>query len=222
MMTAIKKIASYLYPVNIETILDKNQHPISLDWYNGRLRLSANHAIYSLDDLYINFYKPLKTLVNPFDVNKNVLILGFGLGSIIYIMEKKLKCSFSYTGVELDPAVIYLSSKYSLPRFKSSINIIQDDAAIFPYYCDDLFDIICVDVFDDDKIPYNLQSSEWLLQLNQLLNPEGFILFNRLNQSYEDKKDTELYENNIFSTVFNDYRSFIVKGNKILMGTKRI
>ena len=59
---------------------------------------------------------------------QNVLVLGLGLGSIPLMLEKNFGKKYNYTAVEIDESVIYLASKYALPKLESNIQIICADA----------------------------------------------------------------------------------------------
>jgi spermidine synthase len=209
-------ILSWLYPVHLETIGDNRGNPLRVFLRYGRLKMESSNAIYSYDDYYINFLVPLTEVYSPPQKPKNVLLLGFGMGSIVYILEKKLHCPFTYTAVELDESVIYLASKYSLPRFTSPIQMIQADASLFVEYCEDRFDLICIDVFEDSEVPEVLEEKSFLEDCKELLNPGGVVFFNRLYQFSMEKQHTQDYFDKVFLEVFPLAKCWEVKGNLVL------
>ena len=107
-----KRLLSYLFEIHIEsTSSDYNPH-LYVSLQKGRYQLSTANAIYSFEDLYDNFSDAFKEIdLDQLNV-QNVLILGFGLGSIPIILEQKFNKKYFYTGVEIDEEVLYLANKY--------------------------------------------------------------------------------------------------------------
>ena len=82
-------LKSYFTDVLIESASSVFNPNLELYLVDGRYQLCANDAIYSFDDKYANFAEAFdKTKWSDFQV-KNALILGLGLASIPYILEKK-------------------------------------------------------------------------------------------------------------------------------------
>lgn len=59
----------------------------------GRLKLITGNAIYSYEDKYINFVEAFNFINIKNKSVKGALVLGLGLGSIPYILEKNSSCS---------------------------------------------------------------------------------------------------------------------------------
>jgi spermidine synthase len=212
-----KKYWSYISPVHLESIQGLENQTLSVYLSNGRYQLSTEHAIYSYDDLYDNFSLAFKKVDwTQLPERAHVLVLGLGLGSVPYMLEKKFSKKFSYTAVEFDESVIFLASKYSIPRLKSSMQIICRDAASHVMEDEDEYDIICIDVFLDDVIPDAISESEFLIRVKCLLSPGGILIFNRLNRERDEKNLIHEYINQVFSSVFPDYGSIQVEGNCML------
>src|SRR5690625_1004287 len=102
-----KKWLSYLTPVHLETTGSAINDVLEVYLVRNRLRLTTHDAIYSYDDQYLNYTKTFKMLNLPAD-GAEVLILGFGLGSIPIMLEKKFKKKYNYTAVEIDETVLSL------------------------------------------------------------------------------------------------------------------
>ena len=182
----------------------------------GRFQLLTQNAIYSYGDLYSNYDRAFKRL--PLDeLNiQNILILGFGLGSIPYMLETKFKKKYHYTGVEIDETVIYLANKYVTQYLNSPIEMICADAFGYTVQADETFDIVCVDLFIDDEIPSKFESEDFLFYIKKVLGEKGILLYNRLYLTEKDKKATDHFYENIFLKMFPDGRFIDVKGNWIL------
>lgn len=177
---AWKKILSYFFELPLETILSNQQLPLTVCYHRGRFQLYSENAIYSWDDLYTQFRDVFNYLSIEIKEKKEVLLLGLGLGSIPYLLEKKMGVNAYYTAIELDEQVIYLAEKYTLQFLNSSISTIQADALAFPFYTEEKFDLICFDVFNDHLTPLDFFSSEYLEALKDCMEPNGLLLFNVL------------------------------------------
>ncbi len=182
----------------------------------GRYQLSTANAVYSYADLYTNFKQAFEKINLDQRQIEDVLVLGFGLGSIPYLLEKTFKKKYHYTAVEIDENVLYLANKYALDEIASPISLLPTDAAIFVSYCQERFDLICMDVFLDDEIPTYFETEDYLEQLKVLLNPEGILLFNKLALTEEDVTKCEAFLP-IFKKTFPQATYIDVQGNWIFV-----
>jgi len=216
-----RKLVSYFHEISLESVDSIDGYPLDVVLSNGRIMLVANNAIYSYDDLYVNYTKALLNLRKDLDNNSHILVLGLGMGSIPFIIEKLLKKNCHYTLVEYDEEVIYLASKYGLSRLESSHEIVCADAFAFVMQNDNTYDLICMDVFNDDVVPEAMTTIAYATQLKELLAPDGVLLYNRLYQFERDQEDTDEFEQNVFSKVFPDYSFLEVEGNRVYCSDKR-
>ncbi len=210
-----KKYLSYLFEFHIESAPSEINPHLYVSLSRGRYQLSTANAIYSFADLYDNFTLTFQQIKLTESI-QDVLILGFGLGSIPYMLEKKFGKDYHYTAVEIDENVLYLANKYTLPELTSSITMMPADAFAFVHYCHDKFDLICMDVFLDDIVPENFESTDYLEQLASLLNPNGILLFNKLASNKKDKKQAAAFFE-IFKKVFPKGDYLDVNGNWMLI-----
>jgi predicted membrane-bound spermidine synthase len=175
-----KNILSYIFEFPLETVLNNQNLPLTVCYHKGRFQLYSANAIYSWDDLYSQFRDVFNHLSDEIKEKKEVLLLGLGLGSIPYLLEKKMGINAYYTAIELDEQIIYLAEKYTLQYLNSSISTIQADALAFPFYTQEKFDLICFDVFNDNETPLDFFSSDYMNALKDCLEPNGLLLFNVL------------------------------------------
>lgn len=216
---AWKKYLSHFFELHVESAPSEINPHLYVSLRRGRYQLSTANAIYSYADLYDNFTLTFKQLKMPAD-GKEVLILGFGLGSIPYMLEKKFDKKYNYTAVEIDENVLYLANKYVLPELTSSITTMPTDAFAYVHYCHDRYDLICMDVFLDDIVPDNFETEHYLAQLASLLNPNGILLFNKLAANKRDKEQAaEFYK--LFKKVFPKGTYLDVNGNWMLVNDER-
>ena len=210
-----KKYLSYLFEFHIESAPSEINPHLYVSLSRGRYQLSTANAIYSFADLYDNFTLTFQQITLPAP-KKDVLILGFGLGSIPYMLEKKFDKIYNYTAVEIDENVLYLANKYTLPELSAPITMLPADAFAFVHYCHEKYDMICMDVFLDDVVPENFETETYLAQLKNLLNPDGILLFNKLAASKKDRKQAAAFYE-LFKKVFPNGTYLDVDGNWMLI-----
>ncbi|MEL7021873.1 MAG: hypothetical protein AAGK47_09700, partial [Bacteroidota bacterium] len=97
-----KKWLSYLTEIHIESAPSEINPHLYVSLRRGRYQLCTANAIYSYEDLYSNFYKAFEQVNLHKIKGDRVLILGYGMGSIPYILEKKMNYDFNYTAIEID------------------------------------------------------------------------------------------------------------------------
>jgi spermidine synthase len=183
-----KKIISYFREIHIESAPSEINPHLYVSLSKGRFMLSTARAVYSHGDLYDNFVQTFKRVDWSKIPDKEVLLLGYGLGSIPAILEK-MNLAFQYTAVEKDANVIYLASKYSLPYLDSPIHLYEADAKAYMDQQFQQYAIICMDIFLEDEIPSNFISKEFIKQLDSALKNNGVLFANTLRSKDEENKE---------------------------------
>ncbi len=212
-----KKLLSYLVEIRLEELSSEVNETLVLSLVKNRLQLSTEKSIYSYDDLYTNFYRAFEGIELPPD-GSDLLVLGLGLGSIPFILEKFFHKNYSYVAIELDEAVIELASKFSLTRLNSQVQIIHTDAEHFVRSHHGRYPLVMVDLFVDDVVPSFFESIPGNELLADLLTPGGQILFNRLYRTGRDKQATDAFYEKVFSKVYRAPSFMEIAGNRILVG----
>ena len=215
-----KKTLSYITEIGIESTSSPYNSHLEVSLKKGRLMLSTQNAIYSYSDKYANFGDAFKKM--NLDGIEEVLLLGFGLGSIPLILEKVEHKSFNYTGVEIDEEVIYLASKYVLPELTSEINLFTSDAMSFLAVDQNRYDLIAMDIFESDFIPKQFETESYLYSLMEHLTMDGVIMYNRLAYTKQDIEKSVAYFHDVFSKVFPNAAYISVKGNMMLFNRKDV
>ncbi len=217
-----KRMLSYLFEIHIESASSEHNPHLYVSLRNGRYQLSTANAIYSYEDLYDNFLEAFKKIdLDKFKI-QNVLILGFGLGSIPIILEQNFSKKYHYTGIEIDEEVLYLANKYALPQISSSIELICTDAVNFVKLSTSKYDMITVDLFQDDVIPEQFEQIEFLENLKNHLTSNGILLYNRLAYNEEDIKKSKHFYKDSFLKVFDKGQYLEVNDNWMLLNRKDI
>ncbi len=218
-----KKLLSHVVPLTLEETGSEQNPELTVALHRGRLQLLSGDAIYSWDDLYKNFFLAFDKLEIEKRQIEDVLVLGLGLGSVPYILEKNFQRNYHYTAVEWDETVAELASKYALSRLASPMEIVISDAEIFVQITEEQYDMVVVDIFEDDLTPPQFETEEFLQNCGDLLRPGGLLLFNRLHGSDRSIKIvTERFFERDFKAVFSDAWAIDTGGNWILCYEKQV
>lgn len=145
---------------------------------------------------------------------KNILVLGVGLGAIIIQLQELLPNSI-ITAVDIEPTVLSLAQKYI-----GSKNIIYEcsDARNFVKNTQNSYDCIVCDISIGKSLPSFTYQIEFLQDMYNVLNPQGFLAFNSCMKSLDVFSDfvkvinpIEIIYNNFYAAGFgslyqNDFK----------------
>ncbi|MCO6460029.1 MAG: fused MFS/spermidine synthase [Saprospiraceae bacterium] len=217
-INSLTKLVSYLVPLPVNRSRSHLDQPLFVNLVKGRLQLSTLKAVYSFDDKYDNFETALK-VINPRKYTKGgFLILGGGLGSIPYIIERNYHLMLNFTMVEIDISVIHLFNQFTKPRLKSSFDLRLVDAESFMTNNKDKFKVVVIDLFVDDVIPDKFRTTEFLKQCRDALLPDGVLMFNWMTVTKEEKHLFEQYKADFFEKVFPRSKTVKTRYNHVLIG----
>ena len=217
-----QKIRSYFSDVYLESTSSVHNRELHVILSEGRYQLCTSNAVYSYEDKYVNFRKSFEWIDWENLSVEKVLILGLGLGSVPQMLEQIFGRSFEYHAVEIDEKIIQLAHKYILSDLESPMQIFNTDALHYVKLCQDSYDMIIMDVFDSDKVPISFETHEFLEQIQRILNPEGFLLYNRLNVTEDDHDATLNYYNTVFYQKFPGGSCSAIEGNYMLNSRKEV
>ncbi|MCB0704782.1 MAG: fused MFS/spermidine synthase [Saprospiraceae bacterium] len=212
-----KRFLSFFFEWHIESSPSPVNPHLYVSLRRGRYQLSTANAVYSFGDLYDNFRKAFEQLDLDRLEGKDVLLLGFGLGSIPYMLERNFDRHFRYTAVELDEAVIDLASQYVIPQLEATVELIEADAYAYMLQNSRQYDLIAMDVFLDVQVPPPFESPEFLEALKAALKPDGILIYNRLAQTKPDKERTSNFYTDRFKKHFPEGDYLDVDGNWMLL-----
>jgi spermidine synthase len=210
-------LLSHLWEIPIEHSSSAYNPELTVYLRRGRYMLTTSRAIYSYDDLYTNFrdaFEQVRIAERPV---QKVLLLGLGLGSIPYMLERYFGQRYHYTAVEIDEEILYLANKYVLSELDSPIDVLTADARYFLAGDKETYDLICVDIFQDDAIPVDMLQTDFLQYVQRRLAPEGILMFNHLAVTMADRKQGDQYFETVFKPIFPEGACLDVHSNYILM-----
>jgi len=186
----------------------------------GKIKLCTKNATYSFEEYYTVFEKGFATLQIDKYKFKNVLILGFGLGSALVLLKQIYKLNFNCIAIELDDVVIDLAKKYLDPETIKQTTIINADAYEWVKQnknTGSTFDLIIIDLFIDRITENKFFEPSFIKNNETLLSKNGLLLFNTLS-SNKNRKHLKQYFDNRFSTLFKQSKRLKIGFNNLLVG----
>jgi spermidine synthase len=209
----IEKILSYVAGNKVEQIISPLNGELNIYYINGKYILNAENTNYSFGELHKGFQKIFKKINLAGKNFKNVLILGFGVGSVASILKDELNKNCSIKGIEKDPIILDIGNKYfDISRFKKT-DILVKDAYEYVCSCNEIFDLIVFDIYIDNKIPSVFEHKEFLSTLKNLVSTNGLLVFNKDVNNEEMHQSLFRLEEN-FQLVFPGYQKIqVVKNN---------
>ena len=212
-----KCFLSYIYDISIEKTHSPYNAVLEVMLSKGRVRLNGANVTYSYADLYENFSKTFAHLKIEKKQCERVLVLGFGLGSIPYMLERNFGQKAHYIGVEIDAEVLRLAQKYMPADLHSSVNLYCSDAYTFVKKQHGTYDLITVDIFIDTQIPEQFQTADFLKDLKAQLSPKGYLVYNTLTLTYEAGNAARYFFENIFCPTLPEAYSLDLTSNLMLI-----
>lgn len=191
-MTFIKNIASYLYPIVVETKAGSVTPYLEVIKSNGKFILNSENANYSFGGLHTIFDSLFKKInLEQYDF-KNVLILGMGAGSVVSLLKDKYKCNCQITAIEKDEVIIEFAKKYFGIEKHNTVSIINEDAFEYVGSTDCKYDLIISDLFIDNDVPQIFASKEYLSNLKRISSDNCCIMYNKMTEDIIHKNELTL------------------------------
>lgn len=213
MVSVFKKIASYLFDLTLEKRKSDLSGELTVSIHKGQYKLSTQDAIYSFGNEYTSFSTVFKALHIEKRTTEKVLILGFGLGSIVDLLRNNTSIK-NITALDADKVVIELAKKYLNPALQEKVEFRCTDALYFTQNCIDAFDLVVFDVFIEDKTPVQFMQQEFLFLLKNLVKHNGLLLYSKMEDSLHSKIENYQFSKS-FSSIFADAYTITTEGNRV-------
>ena len=181
-------IKSFFYDKTIEKTGSLINPYLEIKKEKGKYILNSKNVNYSYGGLHKAFQKIFKKINLKEEKIKDVLILGFGAGSIASILLDEYKFDCRITGVEKDPKVIELAKKYFEVEKFSGLKIHIAEANEYLQKNKNTFDLVIVDLYIDYEVPPEFETIQFLKNLKEAINNNGLLIFNKLIYNHSSKE----------------------------------
>jgi len=108
---------------------------------------------------------------------RRVLVLGLGGGAITKRMWRDYP-EMRIDSVEIDPVVVDVAQRYfGLPE-DERLSVTVADARRYVQTTPETYDIIIVDAYYADSLPFHLTTTEFFREIKKRLSPDGVVAYN--------------------------------------------
>lgn len=192
----LRRLFSYFVPINIHKKNSGVSKTLEVTWNNGQLVLDSKNTNYSYGSLQRILRKGLKYIgferIKKFE---SILVLGVAGGSVIKTLVDEVKFKGKITGVDIDQHIVDIANQYFKLNTIPNLEIVIDDAFEFVLKTKAKYDLIIIDIFQDTTMPNFLFEDFFINRINELLNTNGFILFNTMVINQKDEERNLVYKN---------------------------
>jgi len=108
---------------------------------------------------------------------RKVLIIGLGGGSISKIYQKKFP-TMEIDVAEIDPEVIEVAKKYFYVQEGKNLRVHAQDGRLYLRQTPNRYDLILLDAYHADSIPFHLTTQEFFQIADQKLTAKGVTVIN--------------------------------------------
>jgi spermidine synthase len=144
---------------------------------------------------------------------KTALLIGLGGGTVANYMRKYYP-DMKITVVELDKTVLECSQKFFDFKTGGNMKAVLQDGRRFLMKDKEKFDIIFLDAYYGDYIPFHLLTKEFLVIVKDHLQKNGIVVSNTWSSQKLYERESATYE-----TVFGHFDSYlgVKSGNRIII-----
>ena len=202
----LNKILSFLFPVTIYNQNSTVSNSIEITWNNGQLVMDSKNTNYSYGSLQRILRLGLQSIgFSNIKTLDSILVLGVAGGSVIKTLVNEIEFKGKVTGVDIDPEIISLVNKYfkldELPHLKICI----EDANQFVQKTNITYDLIIIDIFQDNTMPQFLFETVFIENTKSLLTSGSCLLFNTMIHTKSDQERNKKYINHFSTEEFSTY-----------------
>jgi spermidine synthase len=180
--------------------------------------IQSSMIIASPNDLDFRYTKSMMAAMALHPNPKNILLVGLGGASIPkYIQAHWPEAKLDI--VEIDPDVVKVCQQWFEFKPAANTRIITMDGRLFIKNSKDSYDVILLDAYAGDRVPFHMTTKEFVALVKARLTPDGVVATNIWEQSINRffNAECKTYQESFSQTYA--YRS-AQTGNVIIFGTQ--
>ena len=182
-------IAGVFAQDNVETLYDRDSRYYRIivrDYLEVNRRIlyfsrtrgaQSSMIIDDPDRLALSYLRTLVAAAAAHEDPQDVLVLGLGGGAI----PKFLKTHYpdiNVDVVEIDPEVITVAQEYFSFQPSSNMRVFAVDGRLYLREVPKQYDVIFLDAYGSDRIPFHLTTIEFFELVSRRLKPDGIVALN--------------------------------------------
>lgn len=177
MVSAIKKVLSYVYPVT-RRLPSLYNGTLEVTYIDGKKVLNTQHANYSFGSLHkVMQFALYRVAIKD---NSPLLLLGLGGGSVVKIIREDLLLQNPIDVVDIDSKIIDVANQeFGLGKYLN-IEVYCKHAAVFVEHIHKKYGLIVIDLFIDHKTPDEFYEELFWKGVISIAKKKCCIVFNTL------------------------------------------
>lgn len=173
---------SFIWPVTVRQYESKFSGHLFIRYFMGKKILDTRMTNYSFGGLQKVLRRSLELL--PFNPNiQNILILGFGAGSVVETIRKQHRSKAKITGVDIDEVVFSIAKEEFEIEEGADTRFVVADATDWIKYQAGKYNLIIIDLFIIDTLPSTATDYEFIEHISTALAPGGQLIFNTIPET---------------------------------------
>ncbi len=173
---------------------DTQYHRILVTEADGERTLlfdRSRQTAVNLDDPLVSTIRYPDYLHLAFAANpraERVLVLGLGGGALPARMLADYP-GVSVDAVEIDPVVVDVAERYFALPEDPRLSVIVEDARRYVQRTTERYDVVVVDCYHADALPFHLTTAEFFGEIDDVLAPGGVVAYNIISAVEGDSSD---------------------------------
>ncbi len=148
-------------------------------WFNGSKYPDSAVKIGDPDYIKFEYVQAMAAALVLVDDPKRVLVVGLGGGTLPSFLRKHYPGMIIDT-VDIDPGVVDVAKRFFGFREDAIMRTYVEDGRKFIEECKDPYDIIFLDAYGGEDIPYHMATKEFLEAVRQATAAKGVVASNIL------------------------------------------
>lgn len=171
------------------------------------------------DHLELRYARVMPVALALVETPQRVLIVGLGGGTIPSLLRKHYP-RLAIDTVDIDPDVVAVAKQFFGFREDASLRAYVEDGRRYIEKSKEPYDVIFLDAYGEDNIPYDLATKEFLQAVRRATGPKGVVAANIWSSANNALHDAML---RTYQEVFDDLYLIDVQGcgNQILLALPR-
>ncbi|MGE5312581.1 MAG: fused MFS/spermidine synthase [Acidobacteriota bacterium] len=129
------------------------------------------------DDLVFWYTKAAAEATTYVDSPRRILVLGGGAFTLPRALAAKYP-EATIDVVEIDPELEKIAKDHFFYTSPANVRVIADDARVFVDTTKETYDVVIVDVYTDDSVPFTVLTKEYAASLGRIVRPHGIAIAN--------------------------------------------
>lgn len=159
------------------TIAVKEKGGLRTLWFSGSKYPESGVKVGDPDHLEFEYAQAFAVALALVDEPKRILVVGLGGGTLPSFLHKHYPNTVIDT-VDIDPDVVDVAKKFFGFREDATMRAYVGDGRQFIEKCEAPYDIIFLDAYGSEDIPYHMATKEFLQAVRRATAPNGVVASN--------------------------------------------